>query len=140
MMTIDESYFSTTKTFRLEWQPGENGYIHWYVDNKLRFGVEQSSLSLEHSQIPNEPSYVIMNTAISTSWGFPNPPFGCTDYDCKTAAGQCGFNPGFCHSLPAQFFIDHIRIYQNKNDSRHTLGCDPEEYPTKKWIEGHEYR
>lgn len=141
MMTIDKSYFSGMKTFRLEWQPGDDGYIHWYVDNVFRFGVEQASLTEEKTQIPTEPSYVIINTAVSSSWGFPNPPLGCvTDYDCKKVDGRCGFNPGFCQTLPASMYVDHIRIYQNKNDSRQTVGCNPRNYPTKKWIRAHEYR
>lgn len=42
-------------------------------------------------------------------------------------------------------YIDSIRIYQSNNSSahvgeNHTLGCDPPDYPTKEWIEGHEYR
>lgn len=89
------------------------------------------------SLIPNEPSYVILNTAISTSWGFPNAPWGCTVYDCKDPDGQCGFNPGFCKSLPAHFKIDNVRVYQNKKDPRQTIGCNPPDYPTKKYILGH---
>jgi len=92
------------------------------------------------SVIPNEPSYVILNTAISTSWGFPNPPWGCTLYDCKDPDGQCGFNPGFCKSLPAHFKIDFVRVYQNKQDSRQTIGCNPQDYPTRKYIIAHEYK
>jgi len=62
-----------------QWQPGPNGYIHWYGDGKFRFGVEQAGLDPFGTKIPTEPSYVILNTAISTSWGFPNPPPGCTE-------------------------------------------------------------
>lgn len=140
MMTIDKSYFNSMHTFRLEWQPGENGYVHWYVDGKFRFGIEQESLNPQKTQIPEEPSYVIINTAVSTSWGFPNPPYGCTEYDCKTTEGKCGFNNGFCQSLPAELFVDHIRVYQNKGDPTHTVSCNPKKYPTKKWILAHEYR
>lgn len=142
MMTIDKSYFEEMHTFRFEWQPGPKGYAHWYVNNKFRFGVEQKSLDALGlgSRIPNEPSYVIMNTAISTSWGFPAPPYGCNDYDCKTVEGKCGFNPGFCQTLPAYFHVDYVRVYQNKNDSSQTIGCNPKEYPTKKFIQAHAYR
>jgi beta-glucan synthesis-associated protein KRE6 len=127
-------------TFRLEWQPGEKGYVHWYVDNVFKFGIEGEGLKDMESMIPNEPSYIILNTAISTSWGFPNPPWGCTLYDCKDPDGQCGFNAGFCKSLPAHFKIDYVRVYQNKNDKTQTIGCNPRGYPTKKFIAGHEYR
>ena len=90
--------------------------------------------------IPSEPSYVIINTAISTSWGFPATPPGCTEFDCKIPSDQCGFDPGFCHTLPATFLVDHIRIYQNKKNPNHTLGCNPINYPTKKFIEGYAFK
>ena len=142
MMSIDKGYFQKMHTFRLEWQPGDSGYLHWYVDGKFRFGVEAEGLAAvnANTKIPEEPSYVIVNTAISTSWGFPNPPWGCTEYDCKSQEGQCGMNAGFCKSLPAKFFVDHVRVYQNKNDSRHSVGCNPRAFPTKKFILAHEYR
>jgi hypothetical protein len=127
-------------TFRLEWQPGENGYLHWYIDGVYKYGVEQAGLDFMKTKIPNEPSSIIINTAISTSWGFPSIPPGCVLFDCKVPSGQCGFNPGFCQSLPAQMLIDHIRVYQKVNDSTQTVGCDPEGYPTADWIEGHAYR
>lgn len=139
--SLEDSFFNSLHTFRLEWQPGkDDGYIHWYIDGEFKFGIEAASLKEQGSMIPNEPSSIILNTAISTSWGFPNPPWGCTLYDCKDPEGQCGFNPGFCKSLPASFLVDYIRIYQNKNDSRQTIGCNPRDYPTKKFIEGHAYR
>ena len=131
MMTLNESYFNTPKRFRLEWQPGTDGYVHWYVDGQFRFGVEAEGLAPHMTRIPDEPSYIIMNTAISTSWGFPNPPFGCTEYDCKTTEGQCGMNPGFCKSLPAKFLIDSVRVYQNKDDPRQNVGCNPKDRPTR---------
>ena len=39
-------------------------------------GIDATSLTPWGTKIPDEPSYVILNTAISTSWGFPNPPWG----------------------------------------------------------------
>ena len=209
MTTIDENYFKTFKKFRLEWQPGPEGYVHWYIDGIYRFGIEASSLTPWDTKIPDEPSYVIINTgvyyqptqfslylysyyvhiqnafiitlltidsryhlqamhqhqlvfaapatvfithsltlpltpillpAISTSWGFPNPPWGCTEYDCKTTEGQCGMNSGFCKTLPAKYLIDSVRVYQKKGDKQQSIGCNPRDRPTKKWIMGHEYR
>lgn len=107
------------------------------MDGKFRFGVEQAGLNPFQTKIPDEPSYVILNTAISTSWGFPNPPPGCTEYDCKTEAGRCGFNAGFCKTLPAEFKIGHVRVYQNKNDGNQSIGCNPRSHPTKRYIDGH---
>ena len=42
-------------------------------------------------------------------------------------------------------YIDSIRVYQSTDDNahvghKHTLGCDPPEYPTKDYIVGNEYR
>lgn len=140
MVQLTEDHFNNFHTFRLEWQPGEDGYIHWYLDDEFRFGVEAEGLKKMDTIIPNEPSYIIMNTAISTSWGFPNPPPGCSEYDCKDTAKQCGMNPGWCKTLPAEFKIDYVRVYQNKEDPRQTIGCNPKEYPTKRFILAHEFR
>eukprot|EP01032_Pedospumella_encystans_P010007 gene10007-11731_t len=138
MMQLEDKHFKKMHTFRLEWQPGPNGYVHWYGDGKFRFGIEQSGLDPYGTEIPTEPSYVILNTAISTSWGFPNLPPGCAgEYDCKTDSGKCGFNPGFCKSLPAEFLIGHVRVYQNKNDPNMTVGCNPRSHPTKRYIAAH---
>jgi beta-glucanase (GH16 family) len=64
MMTLNESYFESPKRFRLEWQPGEDGYIHWYVDGEFRFGVEGEGLIAHQTKIPDEPSYMIINTGM----------------------------------------------------------------------------
>jgi len=93
MMGLDRSYWKEYKKFRLEWEPGDDGYVRWYVDGKFRFGIEGHDVkNVTGASIPSEPSYIIFNTAISTSWGFPTAPWGCSDYDCKTSAGKCGFN------------------------------------------------
>lgn len=137
MVQLDESHFRDMHTFRIEWQPGEDGYVHWYSDSKFRFGIEQEGLDPYHTSIPREPSYIIFNTAISTSWGFPPTPLGCSEFDCKTVEGRCGFNPQFCSSLPAQFKIDHVRVYQNKADPNMSVGCNPQSHPTSRYIAAH---
>lgn len=126
-------------TFRLEWEPGKNGYLRWYINGEFKFGIQQSSLDMMNSTIPNEPSYIILNTAISTSWGFPPLPPGCTTYDCKDPNGRCGFDAGFCQLLPAKYMIDHVRVYQDKTNREHTVGCNPPNYPTRRYIEAHDY-
>ena len=60
-----------------------------------------------------------------------------SQYDCKTDTGKCGFNPGFCKSLPAEFLVDHVRVYQNKADPNMTVGCNPRSHPTKRYITAH---
>ena len=152
------SHWKKMHTYRLEWEPGEGGFLRWYIDGEFKFGIEEAALTAAMAtQIPQEPSYLIFNTAISTSWGFPEPPPGCDKYDCKVPEGLCGMSAGFCHSLPATFLIDHVRLYQytqrqgnnssSSNDSdneqgskgrvpsfQHSLGCNPRNYPTKKYI------
>ncbi|CAM9984531.1 unnamed protein product, partial [Laminaria digitata] len=47
----------------------------------------------------------------------------CTCYDCKDPACRCAIPNGFCSMLPSSFMIEHVRVYQNKNDSRMSVGC-----------------
>lgn len=166
---LTEDHFRKAHTFRLEWQPGQGGRVDWFVkgyrinetlavdgDGKGEdwihvYGLEDDVLSsLTGAQIPIEPSYLIMNTAISSTWGFPyDVPAWCTKcFDCDDPKCSCNFNPGFCEMMRSKsvsMYIDSIRVYQSKNASahvgaHHTLGCDPPEYPTKEWILGHAYR
>jgi hypothetical protein len=41
MVQLQESHFKSMHTFRLEWQPGADGYLRWYMDGKFRYGIEQ---------------------------------------------------------------------------------------------------
>jgi hypothetical protein len=166
------SHFKKPHTFRIEWQPGPGGRLDWYAQGGHRvdvngtkqtleldgngtewihaFSLKDDSLSeLMGSQIPAEPTYLIMNTAISSTWGFPyDSPSWCPKcYDCNDPKCACRFYPGFCRMLTqgVQMRIDYVRVYQSRNDDAHvglphSLGCDPPEYPTKNWIEGHEYQ
>jgi hypothetical protein len=95
--------------------------------------------------IPSEPSYVIFNTAMSSTWGFPEGETGCPKncdcscYNCNDPTGKCscGFADGFCASLPGHFLVDYVRVYQNPNDGQQKVGCSTPERPTSRWIEGH---
>jgi hypothetical protein len=104
--------------------------------------TDEALKEMTGSQIPVEPSYLIFNTAISSTWGFPYkvPSYCKPCYDCGNPECWCNFNPGFCQMMEknVSFFIDFIRVYQKTGeDSNHTVGCDPVEYPTKEWIQGH---
>ena len=96
------------------------------------------------AEIPSEPSYIIMNTAVSKEWGFPQTcPKGCPckEYDCdsKEYDKTCGFNPGFCDMLKndeAHMKIDWVRVYQDPANPVHKVGCSTPERPTRRWIEG----
>ena len=166
---LTPAHFKVPHTFRLEWQPGRGGRLDWFVKGHRvnettiiegdglgeewthAYGLKDVSLEeLMGSQIPIEPSYLIMNTAISSTWGFPyDAPAWCPKcYDCKDPTCACSFAPGFCSMVDKgnlAMYVDFVRVYQSRNDSAHvgaphTLGCDPPDYPTKEWIEGHSYR
>lgn len=61
--------------FRVEWEPPSsenNGYLQWFMDDQLIMAIHGDSLQqTSQTEIPSEPLYLIMNTAISKDWGFP---------------------------------------------------------------------
>jgi hypothetical protein len=163
---LTKSHFQKMHTLRLEWQPGPGGRLDWYMKNyKINsntsitgdgngqdwvrvFTVKDESLNVTGAQIPVEPSSIIMNTGISSTWGFPaGVPDDCAKcYDCSNATCACSFNPGFCNMMKknVSMFIDYVRVYQSDDHDAHvglphSVGCDPVEYPTKEYIKGHEY-
>lgn len=166
---LTPSHFKKVHTFRVEWQPGPGGRIDWYskgykINSTLSiegdglgedwvhaYGIQDKVINdLMGSQIPIEPSYLIFNTAVSSTWGFPyDVPESCEKcYDCDEPKCACNFAPGFCKMLrdtDVAMYIDSVRVYQSRNSSahvgaNHTIGCDPPEYPTREWIKGHNYQ
>ena len=161
MTQLSPLHYKNTHTFRLEWQPGPGGRIDWYTKRASNDGGDDSWIhaysvadetlsSLMESQIPAEPSYLIMNVGISSTWGFPFdvPPWCSKCYDCNNSSCACSFYPGFCNMMKktrVAMYVDNVRVYQSRNDSAHsglphTTGCDPLEYPTREYILGHESR
>ena len=173
MHQLTPSHFQTPHTFRVEWQPGRGGRLDWFTktykkkdENGNTFHMEgdgkgqdwEHSLSIPDfaldeavgSKIPEEPSYIIFNTAISSTWAFPyDVPEWCPKcYDCDDPKCACSFNPGFCNMMKTgkvALKIDSVRVYQSKDDDAHSgqphgLGCDPVEFPTREYIKGYEYR
>lgn len=174
MKQIVPEHFKTPHTFRLEWQPGRGGSIDWFTKSHKKIDpvtgevshVEgdgkgqdwEHSLSIPDSalesamgsKVPEEPSYLIFNTAISSTWAFP---YGVPDwcpkcYDCYDPKCTCSFNPGFCNMMKTgrvSMKIDSVRVYQSLDDAAHpgqphTLGCDPVDFPTREYIKGFEYK
>lgn len=44
-------------------------------------------------------------------------------------------------SLFVYFLVrEQVRVYQARNDSRMSMGCDIPSHPSKLWIEAHKYR
>lgn len=173
MKQVVPEHFKTPHTFRVEWQPGRGGRLDWFTksykkvdENGTVYHTEgdgkgqdwEHSLHIPDfaldeamgSKIPEEPSYVIFNTAISSTWAFPyNVPDWCPKcYDCNNPKCSCSFNPGFCQMMKTgkvAMKIDSVRVYQSKDDSAHsggphTVGCDPPDFPTREYIKGYEYR
>ena len=173
MKQLVPEHFRTPHTFRVEWQPGRGGRIDWFTksykmkdENGTVFHMEgdgkgqdwEHSLSIPDfalenamgSKIPEEPSYIIFNTAISSTWAFPyDVPDWCPKcYDCYNPKCACSFNPGFCNMMKTgkvALKIDAVRVYQSKDDNAHdgnphTVGCDPPGFPTREFIKGYEYR
>lgn len=135
--------FDNFHNYGLEWVTGPEGYIKWYLDDVLIFSVSAPGLKVTGAQIPEEPSYLIFNTAVSSSWGFPLPcPDGCdcTCFDCNDPSCVCGIPVGMCDMLPAHFLVDYVRVYQVQNDSSQYTGCDPIPYPTRRFMHAHKDR
>ncbi len=144
---IDESYFTSHNKYRVEWEPptpGKNdGYIKWYLNGRYLFGINGESLNITGSKIPDEPMYLLMNTAVASSWGFPVPcPDGCdcSCFECGNPDCDCALPSGYCDNFPANFEIDYVRVYQAVNEPKHQLGCSTKDKPTSLFIKGHEKR
>lgn len=68
--------------------------------------------SFHGAQIPLEPVYLLLNTAVSATWGFP--PCGsdceCTCFDASDPACECAVDPGFYSVFPAEFLVDSVSL------------------------------
>ncbi|CAB9517136.1 Beta-glucan synthesis-associated protein KRE6 [Seminavis robusta] len=144
---LNQSHFDSHHLYRMEWEPpalnGSGGYLKWFTDDEYVFGFHGQSLDFMQTEIPTEPMYLILNTAVSSHWGFPQPcPDGCKCecYECGNSDCACGLPEGYCDNFPAHFEIDYVRVYQAKNESKHYLGCSPPHRPTDRWIRGHAER
>jgi hypothetical protein len=143
-MPLKHTHYEKQHIYRVEWDPpaedGTGGYVKWYSDGKLVYGVSGISLDIMQTEIPSEPMYLLMNTAVSSNWGFPAPcpeNCDCECYECGNPECACALPTGYCDNYPAAFEIDYVRVYQAVNESKHILGCSPESRPTATFIEGH---
>ncbi|KAJ1458594.1 beta-glucan synthesis-associated protein-domain-containing protein [Pelagophyceae sp. CCMP2097] len=137
---IGKTHFDDLHTYRVEWDPRSTGGMRWFLDDQFIYSIEAASLAVTGAKVPDEPMYVLLNTALSSTWGFPAPcPPGCKCdcFDCKDPACACAISPGFCETLPAAFLIDSVRVYQNLKDPAQKVGCSTDTHPSKKYIEGH---
>ena len=140
--------------YRVEWEPPSKttkGWISWFLDGEFVHSIEGASLAdLTGASISSEPMSILLNVAISRTWGFPAPcPKGCDcdclkDMDdgkfvdpCDNPTCACALPAGFCDDFPAELKGDYVRLYQSDH---HSLGCSTKSRPTKLFIEGHRSR
>lgn len=68
----------------------------------------------------------------------------CSNPDCLKCPETTSWLADLCEVLspqsPAEYKIDYIRVYQDPDDSMHTVGCDPEGYPTRDFINANKER
>lgn len=62
-----------------------------------------------------EPVYLLLNTAVSATWGFPPCGSGCdcTCFDASDPACECAVDPRFYSVFPAEFLIDSVSMYHS---------------------------
>lgn len=138
---LSASHFNSLHKYRLEWTPGQHGYLRWYLDDEFVYGIDSTALNLTGAVIPEEPMYLLLNTALSSTWGFPQPcPEGCACdcFDCRKPECECAIPYGMCSNFPAYFLIDYVRVYQAVGDDEQIVGCSTPTHPTSRYIKGHE--
>jgi beta-glucan synthesis-associated protein KRE6 len=95
--------------------PGPQGSINWFLDNEFLYSVGANALNKTGGIIPEEPMYLLLNTAMSSTWGFPMPcPEGCPCdcFDCRKEECQCALPNNMIDIFPSNFLIDWVRVYQ----------------------------
>ena len=65
---IGETNFEDFHNYTIDWQSGPSGYINWYIDGEFIQRIDASALKLTGAIIPEEPMYLILNTAMSSHW------------------------------------------------------------------------
>lgn len=95
-----------------------DGYIRWFVGENPVFTIYAPALgpngNVDQRLISKEPMSIIMNLGISNSWVYIDWP---------------------SLKWPSTMRIDFVRVYQPPNAVN--VGCDPEDYPTYKYIQEH---
>ncbi|TYZ59537.1 hypothetical protein PybrP1_003455 [[Pythium] brassicae (nom. inval.)] len=121
---LESNAFLSYHLYQLDWSPGPEGYIRWWMDGNFLFEIPGSALSvwsqgIPPRQVPVEPSYLILSTAVSEKFSPP----------CD---GQ------ICDSLwPSNFTIDYVRLYQGNPNRYTSIGCNPKGFETAGWITAH---
>ncbi|KAK1933893.1 Beta-glucan synthesis-associated protein SKN1 [Phytophthora citrophthora] len=133
--------------YQLEWVTGKNGYVRWMLQGNPLFEVtteafsnvpQNANKSNPEKVMLEEPMSIILNVALSSSWGATPPNAG---KECR-GDGTDEETNRICDSFPMYLKMDYMRLYQDLGDDLDAdnymqLGCDPASHPTKEWIEGH---
>ena len=121
-MRMRHCYFLGFEYWANPANPSE-GYVHWVADGHSSHRMGAGAVGPDQGEggsgvgqrlIPEEPMSIVLNLAISES-------FQTVDTTSMT--------------FPSEMKIDYIRVYQ-RSDAKN-VGCDPDEYPTAKYIESH---
>ena len=140
--------YSAQHVVRLEWVAGSAGYLRWFLDDEFFFEIPAESLEqdlpeLSPRMLPEEPMYLILNTAMSPTWSTV-----CHETDVWKAGAEQRCPPGSehdpkgcCKIFPASLEVDWIRVYQDDKVTRddvyareHPLSCSTPKYPTEEYI------
>ncbi|KAH8549648.1 putative beta-glucan synthesis-associated protein SKN1 [Umbelopsis sp. PMI_123] len=126
LTALDPTMYDGKKfqTFAFEYvpsnTPGEQSYIRWLINGQETWRMLEPAVGpnpksqVSQRLISNEPMSVVFNLGMSNNWGTVN------------------LNE---LPIPANYYIDYIRIYQHPN--RVNLNCDPQDYPTSEYIKLH---
>ncbi|CAI5723515.1 unnamed protein product [Hyaloperonospora brassicae] len=133
--------------YQVEWVTGKNGYVRWMLNGNPLYEVTTDTITKVPQNVGKtnpvkvmleEPMYIIMNVALSSSWGAspPNPGSECR------GDGTNDLTNRVCDDFPMYMKVDYVRLYQDlgddlPDDSLMQVGCDPKSHPTREWIEGH---
>jgi beta-glucanase (GH16 family) len=107
---VEDDHFYKHHTYRVEWEPpeegGSDGYLQWFMDDKLIMALHGDSMkNVSQTEIPSEPMYLIMNTAISKDWAFPDAYFLNCKHKCWSCfdprCADCALPKGYCSNFPA---------------------------------------
>ncbi|KAI3605273.1 glycoside hydrolase family 16 protein [Moniliophthora roreri] len=124
--TFQEATSCVTQTscfsvYGFEYKPGfDDAYITWISDGKKSWTMfanavgQNDKVGISARPVPQEPMYLIVNLGMSTNFG---------DVDLEHLI------------FPTTMRIDWIRVYQEKG--KKNVGCDPEDFPTKAYIDKH---
>lgn len=123
---LNNSWYNgdTYQTFGMEYQPGAEGYITFFIGDVTTWHVDGAALrpngNVGQRLIPVEPMTLIANLGMSLTYA---------DIEWERVLPE----------LPATMRVDYIRVYQDTDDPSqgHSLGCDPSGYESTAYIAQH---